>query len=192
MMPAHCGSVTFMGSTSASSAVDLRQLVRDVPDFPKPGILFRDLTPLMRDPEGWQEVIRQLSVVCERLQPDLIVGIESRGFIVGTALATATRLGFVPVRKPGKLPGDVTGVDYALEYGTDRLEIHSDSLADGQRVLVIDDLLATGGTAAACAQLVAAAGGQLCGFGFVAELAALDGRRRLPEEHPVESLIIYS
>lgn len=192
MMPAHCGSVTFMGSTSASSAVDLRQLVRDVPDFPKPGILFRDLTPLMRDPEGWQEVIRQLSVVCERLQPDLIVGIESRGFIVGTALATATRLGFVPVRKPGKLPGDVTGVDYALEYGTDRLEIHSDALADGQRVLVIDDLLATGGTAAACAQLVAAAGGQLCGFGFVAELAALDGRRRLPEEHPVESLIIYS
>lgn len=192
MMPAHCGSVTFMGSTSASSAVDLRQLVRDVPDFPKPGILFRDLTPLMRDPEGWQEVIRQLAVVCERLQPDLIVGIESRGFIVGTALATATRLGFVPVRKPGKLPGDVTGVDYALEYGTDRLEIHSDALADGQRVLVIDDLLATGGTAAACAQLVAAAGGQLCGFGFVAELAALDGRRRLPEEHPVESLIIYS
>ncbi|MEB3105466.1 MAG: adenine phosphoribosyltransferase [Cyanobacteriota bacterium] len=175
-----------------TSSVDLRQLVRDVPDFPKPGILFRDLTPLMRDPDGWQEVIRQLTVVCERLQPDLIVGIESRGFIVGTALATATRLGFVPVRKPGKLPGQVTGVDYALEYGTDRLEIHSDALADGQRVLVIDDLLATGGTAAACAQLVEAAGGSLCGFGFVAELADLDGRSRLPQEHPVESLIIYS
>lgn len=191
MMPAHCGSVTFMGSTSASSAVDLRQLVRDVPDFPKPGILFRDLTPLMRDPEGWQEVIRQLSVVCERLQPDLIVGIESRGFIVGTALATATRLGFVPVRKPGKLPGDVTGVDYALEYGTDRLEIHSDALADGQRVLVIDDLLATGGTAAACAQLVNSVGGQLCGFAFVVELADLGGKARLPEAVPVESLIVY-
>ena len=163
---------------------DLRELVRDVPDFPKPGILFRDLTPLMRDPAGWQEVIRQLGAVCERLQPELIVGIESRGFIVGTALATAVRLGFVPVRKAGKLPGKVTGVDYALEYGSDRLEIHSDALADGSRVLIIDDLLATGGTAAA--------GGELCGFGFVAELAALEGRRKLPQQQPVESLIIYS
>ena len=173
-------------------APDLREFVRDVPDFPKPGILFRDLTPLMRDPDGWQEVISQLSAVCERLQPDLIVGIESRGFIVGTALATAVRLGFVPVRKPGKLPGEVTGVDYALEYGSDRLEIHSDALADGSKVLIIDDLLATGGTAAACAELVAAACGELCGFGFVAELAALQGRRKLPEDQPVESLIIYS
>jgi adenine phosphoribosyltransferase len=172
--------------------LDLRQLVRDVPDFPKPGILFRDLTPLMRDPEGWQEVIRQLTNLCERVQPDLIVGIESRGFIVGTALATAVRLGFVPVRKPGKLPGAVTGVDYALEYGTDRLEIGSDALEGGQKVLVIDDLLATGGTAAACAQLVAAAGGELCGFGFVAELAALNGRHKLPADQPIESLIIYS
>jgi len=101
------------------------------------------------------------------------------------------RLGFVPVRKPGKLPGAVTGVDYELEYGSDRLEIQSDALADGGRVLVVDDLLATGGTAAACAELVTAAGGNLCGFGFVAELAALGGRRRLPEPHPVESLIIY-
>ena len=175
-----------------NSTVDLRGLVRDVPDFPKPGILFRDLTPLMRDPSGWQEVIRRLAGVCEQLQPDLIVGIESRGFIVGTALATSVQLGFVPVRKPGKLPGAVTGVDYALEYGSDRLEIHSDALEAGERVLVVDDLLATGGTAAACAQLVEAAGGSLCGFGFVAELAALEGRQRLPREQPVESLIIYS
>ncbi|MBM5827472.1 MAG: adenine phosphoribosyltransferase [Cyanobacteria bacterium M_surface_7_m2_040] len=174
-----------------TTAIDLRGLVREIPDFPKPGILFRDLTPLMRDPDGWQEVIRQLGVLCDRLQPDLIVGIESRGFIVGTALATAVRLGFVPVRKPGKLPGAVTGVDYELEYGSDRLEIQSDALADGGRVLVVDDLLATGGTAAACAELITAAGGNLCGFGFVAELAALGGRRRLPEPHPVESLIIY-
>ncbi|MBM5798736.1 MAG: adenine phosphoribosyltransferase, partial [Cyanobacteria bacterium K_Offshore_0m_m2_072] len=129
-----------------TTAIDLRGLVREIPDFPKPGILFRDLTPLMRDPDGWQEVIRQLGVLCDRLQPDLIVGIESRGFIVGTALATAVRLGFVPVRKPGKLPGAVTGVDYELEYGSDRLEIQSDALADGGRVLVVDDLLATGGT----------------------------------------------
>jgi adenine phosphoribosyltransferase len=175
-----------------TTAIDLRGLVREIPDFPKPGILFRDLTPLMRDPEGWQEVIRQLASLCERLQPDLIVGIESRGFIVGTALATAVRLGFVPVRKPGKLPGVVTGVDYALEYGTDRLEIQSDALKGGGKVLVVDDLLATGGTAAACAQLVSAAGGDLCGFAFVAELAGLGGRARLPEPHPVESLIIYS
>jgi adenine phosphoribosyltransferase len=180
-----------VGVTS-EPGLDLRGLVRDIPDFPKPGILFRDLTPLMRDPEGWQEVIRQLSGLCDQLQPDLIVGIESRGFIVGTALATAVRLGFVPVRKPGKLPGQVTGVDYALEYGTDRLEIQSDAFVGSQRVLVVDDLLATGGTAAACAQLVNAAGGQLCGFAFVAELAALGGRQRLPEQHPVESLIVYS
>ncbi len=173
------------------SPVDLRQLVRDVPDFPKPGILFRDLTPLMRDPRGWQEVIRQLSQVCERLQPDLIVGIESRGFIVGTALATAVELGFVPVRKPGKLPGQVCGVDYELEYGSDRLEIQHDALAGAPRVLIVDDLLATGGTAAACAELVHLAGGALCGFGFVAELAGLAGRQRLPGDHPVESLIVY-
>jgi adenine phosphoribosyltransferase len=172
--------------------LDLRQLVREIPDFPKPGILFRDLTPLMRDPEGWQEVMRQLAGVCERLQPDLIVGIESRGFIVGTALATVVEVGFVPVRKPGKLPGAVRGVEYALEYGTDRLEIQHDALAGGPRVLIIDDLLATGGTAAACAELVGQAGGELCGYGFVAELAGLGGRQRLPGDHPVESLIVYS
>ena len=175
-----------------TAGIDLRGLVRDVPDFPKPGILFRDLTPLMRDPQGWQEVIRQLSDLCERFQPDLIVGIEYRGFIVGTALATAVQIGFVPVRKPGKLPGAVTGVDYALEYGTDRLEIQSDAFNRGDRVLVVDDLLATGGTAAACAELVTTAGGQLCGFAFVAELVGLGGRQRLPQQHPVESLILYS
>ncbi len=177
---------------SSPSSIDLRTWVRDIPDFPKPGILFRDLTPLMRDPEGWGEAIRLLSLLCERVQPDLIVGIESRGFIVGTALATVIGVGFVPVRKPGKLPGEVIGVDYSLEYGTDRLEIHSDALGAGSRVLIVDDLLATGGTAAACTELVLKAGGELCGFGFLAELAALEGRNRLPQEHPIESLIIYS
>ena len=170
---------------------DLRRLVRDIPDFPKPGILFRDLTPLMRDPHGWREVMRQLAAVCERVEPDLIIGIESRGFIVGTALATAVGLGFVPVRKPGKLPGKLCGVDYDLEYGSDRLEIQHDALAGQPRVLIVDDLLATGGTAAACAHLVELAGGQLCGYGFVAELAGLGGRQRLPGDHPVESLIVY-
>jgi adenine phosphoribosyltransferase len=174
-----------------SPTTDLRRWVREIPDFPKPGILFRDITPLMRDPQGWQEMVRQLGGVCERLQPDLIVGIESRGFIVGTSLATAVGLGFVPVRKPGKLPGEVHGIDYSLEYGTDRLEIHREGFESNPRVLIVDDLLATGGTAGACARLVELAGGELCGFAFVIELAALHGRRKLPEEVPVESLILY-
>ncbi|MFO7630302.1 MAG: adenine phosphoribosyltransferase [Prochlorococcaceae cyanobacterium] len=178
--------------SSSAAPIDLRALVRDIPDFPKPGILFRDLTPLMRDGRVWQEVVRQLGEVCDRLQPDLIVGIESRGFIVGTALATARGLGFTPVRKPGKLPGRVHGIDYTLEYGSDRLEIHADAFEHNPRVLIVDDLLATGGTAAACAQLMDLAGGSLCGFLFVAELAALEGRRKLPADQPVESLIIYS
>ena len=143
------------------TSIDLRRWVREVPDFPKPGILFRDLSPLMRDPEGWSEAMRRMAVVCEQIEPDMIVGIESRGFIVGMALATQVGLGFVPVRKPGKLPGEVIGVEYSLEYGQDRLEIPAESLADGPRVLVVDDLLATGGTAAATAALVEKAGGQI-------------------------------
>jgi adenine phosphoribosyltransferase len=171
--------------------VDLRQYVRDIPDFPKPGILFRDITPLLRDPAGWHEVIQRLVAVCDRWQPDLIVGIESRGFIVGTALATQLGKGFVPVRKPGKLPGEVIGIDYTLEYGSDRLEIHADALADHPKVLLVDDLLATGGTASASAELVTKAGGELVGCGFVIELADLAGRAKLPEGLQVESLIIY-
>ena len=133
----------------------LRALVRDVPNFPKPGILFRDLTPLMRDPSIWNLVIQDLAEKLESHSPELIVGIEARGFLVGIALASAMGKGFVPVRKPGKLPGSVIGIDYSLEYGSDRLEIQADALAAGQKVLIIDDLLATGGTAAACSALVA-------------------------------------
>ena len=136
--------------------------------------------------------MNQMGAICDRLKPDLIVGIESRGFIVGTALATDRNLGFVPVRKPGKLPGDILGIDYALEYGTDRLEIHSDALQGGAKVLLVDDLLATGGTAAAAAQLINQAGGELVGCSFVIELAALAGREKLPKATPVESLVIYS
>lgn len=171
---------------------ELRALVREIPDFPKPGILFRDISPLLRQPEAWQEVVRQLGAICDRLQPELIVGIESRGFIVGTSLATDRRIGFVKARKPGKLPPPVEAVDYELEYGSDRLEIIRQGFDDRPRVLIVDDLLATGGTAAACAELVTTAGAELCGFAFVAELAALGGRSRLPDPHPVESLIIYS
>jgi adenine phosphoribosyltransferase len=173
------------------AAIDLRGMVRDIPDFPKPGILFRDITPLMRHAAAWQEVMRQLGDVCDRLQPDLIVGIESRGFIVGTALATAQRIGFSPVRKPGKLPGNVIGVDYSLEYGSDRLEIIPDGFEHKPRVLIVDDLLATGGTAGACAELVTRVGGELCGFAFVVELADLGGQAKLPADVPVDSLIVY-
>ncbi|MFN5160878.1 MAG: adenine phosphoribosyltransferase [Cyanobacteriota bacterium] len=175
----------------AAEGTDLRQWVREIPDFPKPGILFRDLTPMMRDPRGWREAMARLQEVCGRLQPELIVGIEARGFIVGTGLATAAGLPFTPVRKPGKLPGTVLGNDYSREYGNARLEIHADGLGHGPRVLVVDDLLATGGTAAACAQLVQQAGGVVCGFAFVVELADLQGRSRLPADVPVESLIVY-
>jgi adenine phosphoribosyltransferase len=177
--------------TSSSASPDLRRWIRDIPDFPKPGILFRDLTPLMRDPVGWRETVRQLAEITERLKPDLIVGIESRGFIVGTSLATALGLGFVPVRKPGKLPGEVHGVDYELEYGSDRLEIHADGFEDSPRILIVDDLLATGGTAEACGQLVGLAGGEIVGFAFVVELADLGGRQRLPGGVVVESLVTY-
>lgn len=178
--------------TGGAAEPDLRQWVRDVPDFPRPGILFRDLTPMLRDPVGWQTMVRQLGTVCDRLQPDLIVGIESRGFLVGGALATALALPFAPVRKPGKLPGAVHGIDYSLEYGSDRLEIHADGWSDQPLVLVVDDLLATGGTAAACGQLVEMAGGRLGGFAFVVELLGLQGRSRLPRSVPVEALIAYS
>jgi len=177
--------------TSSPASPDLRRWIRDIPDFPKPGILFRDLTPLMRDPAGWRETVRQLAEITERLQPDLIVGIESRGFIVGTSLATALGLGFVPVRKPGKLPGEVHGVDYELEYGQDRLEIQVDGFEASPRILIVDDLLATGGTAEACGQLVHLAGGEIVGFAFVVELADLGGRQRLPAGVAVESLVTF-
>ena len=178
-------------TSAAGLEAQLRPLVRDIPDFPKPGILFRDLTPLMRDPRAWGLVLEGLQQRLAPLKPELIVGIEARGFLVGHTLAVQMGLGFVPVRKPGKLPGAVESVEYSLEYGTDRLEIVQGSLAGGPRVLVIDDLLATGGTAAACAQLVQQAGGSLCGFGFVAELCDLEGRQKLSSGVPVESLIQY-
>lgn len=171
--------------------LDLRQLIREIPDFPKPEILFRDICPLLREPEAWREVMRQLEDVCNALKPDLIVGIESRGFIVGMALSTSSGIGFVPVRKPGKLPGEVLSIDYALEYGNDSLEIQANALQSGNRVLIIDDLLATGGTAKATADLVSKAGGEPVGFGFIIELCALGGRRLLPDHVPVKSLISY-
>jgi adenine phosphoribosyltransferase len=180
-----------MSATANASADELRRLVREIPDFPKPGILFRDISPLLREPQAWQEVVRRLGQICDRLQPELIVGIESRGFIVGVALATAREIGFVKARTPGKLPPPVLGVEYELEYGSDRLEMISQGYDHRPRVLIVDDLLATGGTAAACCDLVRQVGGEPCGFAFVIELTDLGGRARLPEGVPVESLLTY-
>ena len=170
--------------------MNLTDYIKDIPNFPKKGILFKDISPLLKSPEGWGEVMRRLGFFCERTTPDLIVGIESRGFIVGSALATQQRMGFVPVRKKGKLPGNVVGVDYTLEYGNDRLEIQSDALHGAPRVLLVDDLLATGGTVNAASKLVEKAGGQLVGCAFIIELSALGGRKNIPNV-PINSLIEY-
>jgi adenine phosphoribosyltransferase len=170
--------------------MDLRSLIRDIPDFPKPGILFRDITTLLRDPEGLKYTIDTMAEHCAALAPDYIVGMESRGFIFGTPLAYKLKAGFVPVRKSGKLPADVHTVEYDLEYGTDRLQIHQDAFQAGSRVLIVDDLIATGGTAAAAAQLVQQTGAELVGFGFIIELTGLAGRKNLPEA-PIVTLVQY-
>ena len=170
--------------------MNLTNYIKDIPDFPKKGILFRDISPLLKSPEGWSKVITQLGFFCEEITPDIIVGIESRGFIVGSALATQQKTGFVPIRKKGKLPGNVLGVDYILEYGKDRLEIQSDALQENPRVLLIDDLLATGGTVNASVNLIEKAGGLVVGCGFIIELNELNGRDNIPNV-PVRSLIRY-
>ncbi len=170
--------------------MDLKTLIRDIPDFPKPGILFRDYTTVLKDPKGWRVTIDRLCDAVQDWQPEVIVGIESRGFILGAPMAYNLGLGFVPVRKPGKLPAAVHGVDYDLEYGSDRLEIHQDAVHAGQRVLVVDDLMATGGTAAATADLLQTCGAEIVGFAFVVELLDLAGRQRLPEV-PIISLCTY-
>jgi adenine phosphoribosyltransferase len=170
--------------------MDIKALIRDVPDFPKPGILFRDITTLLRDPAGLRHMVDVLAEKCAELKPDYIAGIESRGFIIGTPLAYKMNLGFVPIRKPGKLPSAVYGIDYALEYGTDRLEIHQDALPKGSRVLIVDDLIATGGTAAASGQLINQVGCELVGFAFAIELQDLAGRSKLPAV-PIVTVVDY-
>ena len=170
--------------------MDLKALIRDIPDFPKPGILFRDLTTLWKDPEGWRSLIDQMSEACQGLSPQYIVGMESRGFILGAALAYKLGVGFIPVRKPGKLPAAVYAASYDLEYGSDRLEMHEDAIEPGSKVLIMDDLIATGGTAAATAELIAQAQGDLVGFVFAVELLALNGRQKLPDV-PVLTIIQY-
>ena len=172
--------------------MELKSLIRDIPDFPEPGIMFRDITTLLSNSAGLRYTIDRLTQKCQEanLLPDYIVGMESRGFIFGTPLAYQLNAGFIPVRKPGKLPGLVHAVEYELEYGTDKLEIHQDAVSAGSKVLIVDDLIATGGTAKATAELLTQLGAEVLGFAFIIELMALGGREKLPNL-PIVNLVEY-
>jgi adenine phosphoribosyltransferase len=177
-------------SQQQRDAQDLRAYIRDIPDFPTPGIMFKDITPLLLDPMALDLAVSELAALVSPRAVDYVVAAEARGFILGAALARELDAGFVPARKPGKLPGQTVSAEYALEYGIDALEVHADALAGGAKVLVHDDLLATGGTAGALCDLVTGLGGEIVGCAFLIELAFLGGRGRL-RAHPVHSLIRY-
>jgi adenine phosphoribosyltransferase len=162
--------------------MDLKQHIRSVPDFPKAGILFYDITTLLRDPQGFKMTIDMLSTPYLDQGIDAVVGIESRGFILGAAVAERINAGFIPIRKPGKLPAKALKETYDLEYGKDAIEIHEDAIASGQRILIVDDVLATGGTASAAVQLVKKLGGELHGVAFLIELLFLNGRQKIAAE----------
>src|SRR5215468_3994452 len=168
-------------SPTRENCNDLKTLIREVPDFPKPGILFYDITTLLKDRKGFARLIDSLTEYYINQDIDLVLGIEARGFIFGPALAYRLNAGFVPVRKPKKLPAETAKVTYQLEYGSDSLEIHRDAVKRGQRVIIVDDLLATGGTCAATVQLTKSLGGQIAGLAFVVELDFLKGREKLKE-----------
>jgi adenine phosphoribosyltransferase len=173
-----------------AGALDLRARIKDIPDYPKPGIVFRDVTPLFLDPEALEHAIALLALWADDREVDYVVAAEARGFVLGAAIAARIGAGFIPARKPGKLPRDAISVEYALEYGVDALEVHRDALAGGARVLVHDDLIATGGTAEALCRLVEGAGATVVGCAFLVELAALGGRHRLGD-YEVHSLVTY-
>jgi adenine phosphoribosyltransferase len=173
-----------------AAPVDLRALIRDIPDFPRPGIVFKDITPLLADPAALSQAVRLLADGARALEPDIVVAAEARGFLLGPALALELGAGFVLARKPGKLPYETVSAEYLLEYGAGQLELHTDAVASGARVLVHDDLLATGGTAATLCELVEQLGGEVVGCGFLIELAFLDGRARLAP-HEVHALLSY-
>ncbi len=170
--------------------VHLKELIRDIPDFPKKGIVFKDITPLLRDPAGLSLAIEYLTQPFLRENVDVVTGAESRGFIFAAAVARNLSAGFVPIRKPGRLPHEVTSQEYELEYGTDRLEIHTDAIKPGDRVLLVDDLLATGGTMVACLEMVRSLGGIPVGLAFLIELGFLNGRDKLGEI-PIHSILRY-
>ena len=170
--------------------MDLASFIRPIPDFPKPGILFRDITPLLADPAAFTAAIERLAEPWRGGRLDAIAAVEARGFLFAGPLALALGVGVIPVRKPGKLPADTIAHEYDLEYGRDRLEMHKGVLAPGSRVLVVDDVLATGGTAAACMRLIEAGGGTVAGAAFLVEIEPLGGRDRLAP-HRVESVLVY-
>jgi adenine phosphoribosyltransferase len=179
-----------MAATSNESAtLDLRSFIRDIPDFPKPGVLFKDITPLLADPRAFRAAVEGLAECVDGRKVDLIGAAEARGFLFGTPLAMTLGVGFVPIRKPGKLPYDRVSRTYDLEYGSDTLEMHSDALHAGTRILLIDDVLATGGTMRACCELVRSTGAEIVACAFVLELSFLGGRERIPTE--VLSLLTY-
>jgi adenine phosphoribosyltransferase len=169
---------------------ELEAFIRDVPDFPKPGIVFKDITPLLKDPGAFRKTVQILAEQVRPWNPDLIMGIESRGFLFGAALALELDKGQIIARKPGKLPYKTDSVSYDLEYGSNTLELHVDAVDKGQRILIVDDLLATGGTASACGELIRKQGGVVAGYSFVVELAFLEGRKKL-EPDPVSSILTY-
>ena len=171
--------------------LDLHTYIRAIPDFPKPGILFRDITPLLSSPEAFREAIRQLAEPFRGQTIDIVAAAEARGFIFAAPLALELNAGFVPIRKPGKLPFDTHAFHYELEYGTDTLEIHIDGISPGQKVLLVDDLLATGGTIEACCSLVEKTGAKVAGCAFVVELTSLGGAKRI-YPHTVVSLLKYA
>ena len=170
--------------------MNIRDLIRDVPNFPKEGIVFKDITTLTRDPAGFRESIDQIVKQYADAEIDVVVGIEARGFIFGGAVAYLLDAGFVPARKQGKLPAETVRAEYELEYGTDAIEIHRDAISKGQRVLIVDDLLATGGTAAAVVELVEKLGGELVGIAFLIDLTFLNGREKL-QGRKITSLVDY-
>jgi adenine phosphoribosyltransferase len=173
-----------------AASVDLQQHVRDVPDWPEAGVVFKDITPLLADPDGFAAAVAALAGPFEGRGITKVVGIEARGFLIGAPVALHLGAGFVPARKPGKLPGPTESEAYALEYGTDRLEVHADAIDAGERVLIVDDVIATGGTAAATVRLVERLGGTVVGLGFVIELSFLGGTARL-DGHEHVSLLTY-
>ena len=179
-----------MATKPAVDCERLKRLIREIPDFPKQGILFYDITTLLKDPTGYATLIDALAEHYIDAKADLILGMEARGFIFAPALAYRLNAGFVPIRKPGKLPAETAKVSYDLEYGSNVLEVHKDAIQKGQRVLIVDDLLATGGTAAATAQLAQSLGAEIAGLGFVVELDFLKGREKLAK-YDVFSLLHY-
>jgi adenine phosphoribosyltransferase len=178
------------GAEVPAGGLDLSEYIRDVPDFPKPGIVFKDITPMLLEPRAFDYAVEQLAAYAAPLRIDLIVAAESRGFVFGGALARELGVGFVPARKPGKLPRETVSVTYMLEYGPDELQLHVDALTGGARVLVHDDVLATGGTSKAKIDLVEQLGGNVVACAYVVELAFLEGRRRLAG-HDVHALVRY-